>query len=108
MATTLVEQIEEMRIRMHEQALSEQDLINALGQALKRADETLLEAIRNVAFEHELRREGILRELQAMAARLGVLPASRVPLETPREVPLNLPNYDTQRRRPLSAPVFGA
>ena len=105
MTTTLVEQIEEMRIRMHEQARSEQDLINALGQALKRADETLLEAVRTVAFEHEVRRDGIMKELHALAARLGVLPIAMAPSGAPHDARLNLPNYET-RQRPLAAPVF--
>jgi hypothetical protein len=57
MTMTLVEQIEEMRIRMHEEARGEQHLVNALGLALKRADEKLLQAIRNVTVEHTSRRE---------------------------------------------------
>ena len=81
MTMTLVEQIEEMRIRMHEESRGEQHLVNALGLALKRADEKLLGAIRNVAVEHEARREGIMKELHALAARLGTLPASQVPAE---------------------------
>jgi hypothetical protein len=105
-ATTLVEQIEEMRIRMHEQARSEQDLINALGQALKRADENLVEAVRNVAFEHELRREVIMEELYALAARLGALPISTVPPEALQDARLNLPNYETSRQRPLPTTAF--
>jgi hypothetical protein len=75
MTMTLVEQIEEMRIRMHEEARSEQHLVNALGLALKRADEKLLHAIRNVAAEHTSRREGIMKELHALAARMGTLPS---------------------------------
>jgi hypothetical protein len=50
---------------MHEQARSEQEIVKALGEALKRADDQLLVAIRNIALEREMRREGILRELQA-------------------------------------------
>jgi len=102
MATTLVEQIEEMRIRMHEQARSEQDLVKALGEALKRADERLLEAVRNVAFEHEMRRDGILRELQALAMRVGTVPISRVQAAPLPDAPLNLPNYETNRHQRLS------
>ena len=106
METTLVEQIEAMRIRMHEQARSEQDLINALGQALKRADDKLLEAVRDVAYEHELRREGIMQELHALAARLGALPISMAPPEPLQDPRLNLPNYETNRQRPLATTVF--
>jgi hypothetical protein len=63
---------------MHEQARSEQEIVKALGEALKRADDQLLVAIRNIALEHEMRREGILRELQALATRPGTFPTSRV------------------------------
>src|SRR5262245_30369007 len=77
MTTTLAEQIEEMRIRMHEEARNEQHLVNALGLALKRADEKLQQAIRDVAVEHTSRREGIMQELQALAARMGTLPLSQ-------------------------------
>ena len=106
METTLVEQIEAMRIRMHEQARSEQDLINALAQALKRADEKLLEAVRNVTFEHEVRREAIMKELHALAARLRALPISMVPAESLPDARLNLPNYENNRHRPLATTVF--
>jgi hypothetical protein len=97
MTPTLVEQIEEMRIRMYEPACSEQDLVNALGQALKRADESLLEAIRNVGLEHELRCEGIIRELRALALRMGALPAASL-----QDTPLHLPNYDANWQRALA------
>jgi hypothetical protein len=106
MTTTLIEQIEEMRIRMHEQARSEQDLVNALGQALKRADEKLLEAVRHVAFEHELRREDIMKELNALAARLGTLPISQLPHASLQDAPLNLPNYETNRQRRVTTTGF--
>ncbi len=94
MTLTLVEQIEEMRIRMHALARREQDVVNSLGQALKRADEKLLQAVRNVALEHEFRREGILKELQALAARMGALPQPRAPAASLENAPLNLPNYE--------------
>jgi hypothetical protein len=90
MTMTLVEQIEEMRIRMHEEARSEQHLVNALGLALKRADEKLLLEIRNVAVEHQSRREGIMKELQALAARLGTLPLPRGRNAGPEDAPLKL------------------
>ena len=77
MTTTLVEQIEEMRIHTHEVSRREQHLVNALGLALKRADAKLLEAVRSVAVEQEFRREGIMQELHALAARMGTFPASQ-------------------------------
>jgi len=90
MATTLVEQIEETSIRMHVQARCEQDLVKALGQALKRADEKLLAAVRNIALERQVRHQGILSELQALATRMGALPISRV---------LAAPLEDTETRK---------
>ena len=97
MTMTLVEQIEEMRIRMHEESRGEQHLVNALGLALKRADEKLLGAIRNVAVEHEARREGIMKELHALAARMGTLPASQVPAASLEEAPLKLRSYEANQ-----------
>src|SRR5262249_1140572 len=89
MTTTLVEQIEEMRIRMNQLARREQDLVRALGQALNRADQKLLQDVRNVALEHEVRREGILRELQAFAAHMGALPMPRQPYASLENAPID-------------------
>ena len=98
MTTTLVEQIEEMRIHMHDVSRREQHLLNAFGLALKRTDEKLLEAVRSVAVEHELRREGIMNELHALAARMGTLPASQLPAAaTLEDAPVELWNYETSR-----------
>jgi hypothetical protein len=90
MTTTLLEQIEEMRIRMHEQARNEQHLVNTLGLALKRADERLLQAIGNVAVEHKLRREDIMKELQLLAAHIGSLPLSPGRHSVREDAPLTL------------------
>ena len=88
--TTLIEQIEEMRIRMNQLAAAEQDLVRALGDALNRADQKLLEDVRGVAEEHEARRSLILKELQTLAARMGALPRPRRPFAALEEVPLDL------------------
>ena len=54
----------------------ERSLIQELRDALKRFDQDMLRNVRNVAFEHEARRAGILNELQALAASIGAfLPA---------------------------------
>ena len=99
MATTLVEQIEEMRIHMHDVSRREQHLVNALGLALKRTDEKLLEAVRSVAVEHELRREGIMNELHALAARMGSLPVSQRRAALPEEdAPIHLRSDEASRR----------
>ena len=97
MTTTLVEQIEEMRIRMHEQSRGEQQLVDALGLALKRADERLLEAIRNVAVEQELRREAIMQELHALAVRMGTLPLSQGPSTGWEDAPRKLRHEEASR-----------
>ena len=78
--TNLIEQIEEMRIRMVELAGGEQDLVRALGEALSRADQKLLQDVRVVAQEHEARRGVILKELQGLATRMGALPRPRAPV----------------------------
>ena len=72
--TSLIQQIEAMRTRMNELAAGEQDLVRALGDALTRADQKLLQDVRSVAADHEARRGAILNELQSLAARMGALP----------------------------------
>lgn len=75
--TTLLQQIEEMRVHVNDLANAEQGLVKALGDALNRADQKLLHDVRSVAVEHELRRGAILQELQSLAANIGLLPAPR-------------------------------
>jgi phosphate uptake regulator len=72
--STLVQQIEQMRARMEEIAKNDGRLVQALGEALKRADEKLLNDVVELAEEHEARRSSILEELQALACRLGSFP----------------------------------
>jgi hypothetical protein len=89
--STLVQQIEQMRARMEEIAKSDGRLVQALGEALKRADEKLLNDVVELAEEHEARRSSILEELQALACRLGSFPRQidQVPSEErapPREL----------------------
>ena len=90
MTTSLIEQIEEMRVRMNELAAGEQDLVRALGDALSRADQKLLQDVRGVTEEHEARRSVILKELQGLAARMGALPRPRRPFAALEEVPVDL------------------
>ena len=89
--TTLLQQIEEMRVHVNDLANAEQGLVKALGDALNRADQKLLHDVRSVAAEHELRRGAILKELQSLASNIGLLPAPRESVtmleSTPREVP---------------------
>ena len=89
--TTLLQQIEEMRVHVNDLANAEQGLVKALGDALNRADQKLLHDVRSVAAEHELRRGAILKELQSLASNIGLLPAPRESVtmleSSPREVP---------------------
>jgi hypothetical protein len=84
--TTLIEQIEAMRIRMNELATEEHRLVGTLRDALAGADQRLLEDVRGVAAAHEARRGEILQELQMLAARLFVLPRPREPSAEPEKV----------------------
>jgi hypothetical protein len=98
--STLVQQIEQMRARMEEIAKSDGRLIQALAEAMKRADEKLLHDVAELAEEHEARRGTILEELQALACRLGTFPRQidQLPrdepapreLEARQPIPLNL------------------
>jgi len=72
--TDLVQQLEHMRVRMHQQAQQEAGLVAELGDALRASDHQLLQDVRTVAAEHEARRAAILGELQMLAARLNALP----------------------------------
>ena len=85
--TGLIQQIEEMRTRMNELAAGEQELVRALGEALSRTDQKLLEDVRNAAADHEARRGAILTELQSLAARMGALPRPREPYAALTEAP---------------------
>ena len=98
--TSLIEQIEEMRVRMNDLATGEQDLVRALGEALGRADQKLLQDVRAVAQEHEQRRGVILKELQGLAQRMGALPRPRAPFAVLEEPVQELP----ARRRRRSSP----
>lgn len=68
----LLEQLEEMHMRVAETATSEETLVKALGAAIARLDEQLLQDVRHIADEHEHRRTAILVELQGLAGRIGM------------------------------------
>ena len=93
--TTLIQQIEEMRIRMNELAAKEQGLVRVLGDALARADKALLQDVRSIAAEHEVRRGAILNELQMLAARMCALHKPREPFAAIEEAPPP-PSLETQ------------
>jgi hypothetical protein len=95
--TTLIEQIEAMRIRMNELATEEHRLVRTLGDALAGADQRLLEDVRGVAAAHEARRGEVLKELQMLAARLFVLPRPREPsAELENVVQLEEPSHEVE------------
>jgi hypothetical protein len=50
-----------------------QTLIQSVGDELGGLDEQLLRDLHGIASEHEMRREEILRELQALADGIGFL-----------------------------------
>jgi hypothetical protein len=53
-------------------------VVEALGDALIRHDQQLLQDIRNIATGHEARRGAILNELQALAGSIGMVPSHEV------------------------------
>ena len=72
--TDLVHQLEQMRMRMNQQAQHESNLVAELSDALRATDHQLLQDVRTLAAEHDQRRATILCELQMLAARLNALP----------------------------------
>lgn len=74
--------IEKMHQQLQKMAEREQMLINALDEALGRADRKLLDDVRSVTANHEARRAIIMSELQTLAHRIGALPVAEVPIDT--------------------------
>ena len=74
--------IEKLHLQLQKMAEREQVLINALDEALGRADRKLLDDVRSVTANHEARRAIIMSELQTLAQRIGALPVSDIPLDT--------------------------
>jgi hypothetical protein len=72
--TDLVQQLEQMRLRLHQQAQEESNLLAELGDSLRATDHQLLQDVRTVSAEHEARRATILGELQLLATRLNAFP----------------------------------
>ena len=99
--TTLLQQIEEMRVHVNDLANAEQGLVKALGDALNRADQKLLHDVRSVAAEHELRRGAILKELQSLASNIGLLPAPRESVTMLESVPREVPAFPIQEEQAI-------
>ena len=73
----LLQQLEEMHIRIAETATHEERLVKALADALTRLDDQLLQDVQSIATEHEVRRTAILGELQGLASSIGMFQAPR-------------------------------
>lgn len=76
--TGLPENVEELLTELVERSRHEMNIVLALADAIRRTDEQLLREVRNVTMHHEIRREEIRDELQALASRLCVLPARTI------------------------------
>lgn len=76
--TGLPENIEQMLQRLTENSKSELDILRALADGIRRVDEQMLREVRQVALQHDVRREAIFGELQELASRLCVLPSRNV------------------------------
>lgn len=76
--TTLPENIEQMLQRLMANSKTELEIVRALADGIRDADEQMLREVRNVAFQHDVRREAIFGELQELASRLCVLPSRSV------------------------------
>ena len=75
--TKMIQLIEEMDSRLSQIADAENELVRALGHALSRVDQRLLQDVRKITTEHEFRRGAILHELQGLATRIGAFPIAR-------------------------------
>ena len=77
--TTLLQQIEEMRLQVNELANDEHKLFRGLNDALVYADYGLVHEVRNVATDHQQRRGMILDELRVLSLRIGTVPEQHEP-----------------------------
>ena len=77
--TTLLQQIEEMRLQVNELANGEHKLFSGLNDALVYADYGLVHEVRNVATDHQQRRGMILDELRVLSLRIGAVPEQHEP-----------------------------
>lgn len=76
--TSLRENIEQMLQRLIENSSSELEIVRELADGIRKVDDQMLSEVRNVALQHEVRREAIFGELQELASRLCVLPSRNV------------------------------
>ena len=82
--TTLIEQIEAMRIRMNELATEEPAFVRMLGDALETADQWLVEEARSGA-ANEARCGAIVGVLQKLGRRMSALCRSQGAFAAPED-----------------------
>jgi hypothetical protein len=87
----LLQQLQEMHIRIAETATHEETMVRALGEALDRLDQQLLQDVQSIASEHEARRSAILGELQGLASSIGMFQHPQVTARADLEEPAYLP-----------------
>jgi len=76
-SVVLGSQVNQMRSRVAELAKLEGQLVSDLGSTLRHLDDLILQEIRTISAEHEVRRASLLNELQSLAMKLdGSLPTS--------------------------------
>lgn len=73
--TGIPSNVKELIGALAERSQAELELVRALSEALRRADEQMLKEVRSVAMLHEVRREAIFGALQDLAQTLCVVPA---------------------------------
>jgi hypothetical protein len=74
--TRMIQLVEEMGAKIAHIKDTEQELVRALGKALNRVDQRLLQNVREITSEHGARRGAMLHELQCLATRIGSFPTS--------------------------------
>ena len=78
----IINLVEEVRAKLSKITDAEAKLVWALRDALSRVDEKLLQDVRMITTEHEVRRGYSLHELQRLTSRIGTFPTSlRVPMD---------------------------
>jgi len=78
----IINLVEEMRAKLSKITDAEAKLVWALRDALSRVDEKLLQDVRMITTEHEVRRGYSLHELQRLSSRIGTFPTPpRIPGE---------------------------
>ncbi len=70
--TKLPQHIDEVRASLTETFRNEQSLVKSLGDELNHLDQQLLQSVRQVAADHQIRRGTILNALEDLADSIGM------------------------------------